>query len=118
MLGETGSEEFSMTIFLRIFAVWASLLLTAISASQAADRTIDLKVGLQSSLVLDQAFETVMIGDSSVVDVHTRDNRSVMLEPLAPGATNVVFLDVRNIVIANIAILVRQSTVNLVGRIP
>ena len=107
-----------MTTLLRIFALWAALLSAPVSTARAAEQTIDLRVGLRSSLVLDRAFETVMIGDSNVVDVHARDNRSVMLEPLAPGATNLIFLDDRNIVVANIAILVRQSAVNLVGKIP
>jgi Flp pilus assembly secretin CpaC len=102
----------------RSLALWAALLLATISASWAADRTIDLRVGFGSSFVLDRAFETVLIGDSDIVEVHTRDNRSVILEPLAPGATNLVFLDDKNIVIANVAILVRQSVVNLVGKIP
>jgi Flp pilus assembly secretin CpaC len=106
-----------MTAFVRSFAVSAALLLLTISTSWAADRTIDLRVGLKSSLVLDRACETVLIGDSDVVDVHTNDQCSVMLEPLAPGATNLVFLDDHNIVIANFAIQVRQSAVNLVGKV-
>jgi Flp pilus assembly secretin CpaC len=108
-----------MTTLLHIFALWAALLSAPVSTNCAdAEQTIDLRVGLGSSLVLDRAFETVMIGDSDVVDVHARDNRSVMLEPLAPGATNLIFLDDQNIVVANIAILVRQSAVNVVGKIP
>jgi Flp pilus assembly secretin CpaC len=102
----------------RSLALWAALLLATISATWAADRTIDLRVGFRSSLVLDRAYETVMIGDSDIVDVHMRDNRSVVLEPLVPGATNLVFLDDQNIVIANFDIRVRQSAANLVGRIP
>jgi Flp pilus assembly secretin CpaC len=108
----------SMIAFFRTIALWAALLLAAISVAFAADRTVDLRVGFKSSVVLDRAFETVMIGDSDVVDVHTNDHCSVILEPLAPGATNLVFLDDKNIVIANIAILVRQSAVNLVGKVP
>jgi Flp pilus assembly secretin CpaC len=107
-----------MTAFFRTLALWAALLLATISATWAAEQTIDLRIGFKSSLLLDKTFETVMIGDSNVVDVHSHDNRSVILEPLAPGATNLVFLDDQNIVIANIAITVRQSTVNLVGKIP
>ena len=68
--------------------------------------------------MLDKTFETVVIGDSTVVDVHSPDNRLVVLEPLAPGATNLIFLDDQNIVIANVPLLVRQSAVNLVGKIP
>lgn len=107
-----------MIAIFRSLVLGTALLLATISATRAEDRTIGLTVGFRSSLVLDRAFETVLIGDSDVVDVHTPDNRLVVLEPLAPGATNLVFLDDRNIVIANIAILVRQSAVNLVGKIP
>jgi Flp pilus assembly secretin CpaC len=107
-----------MSAIIRISALWTVLFLATISATAAADQTIDLRVGLRASFVLDRAFETVMVGDSDVVDVHTGDHFSVILEPLAPGATNLVFLDGENIVIANIAIVVRQSTVNLVGRVP
>ena len=107
-----------MTAIARSLALWTALLFVTISASAAADQTIDLRVGFKSSVVLDRAFETVMIGDSDIVDVHTNDHCSVILEPLAPGATNLVFLDDNNIVIANIAILVRQSAVNLVGKVP
>jgi Flp pilus assembly secretin CpaC len=107
-----------MTTLLRIFPLWAALLSAPLSTACAAEQTVDLRVGLGSSLVLDRVFETVMIGDADIVDVHARDNRSVVLEPLAPGATNLIFLDDENIVVANIAILVRQSAVNLVGKIP
>ena len=107
-----------MTAILRSLALWAALVPATISTTWAADRSIDLRVGFRSSLVLDRAYETVLIGDSDVVDVHMRDDRSVVLEPLAPGATNLVFLDNQNIVIANFDILVRQSTVNLVGKFP
>jgi Flp pilus assembly secretin CpaC len=114
----TAPEEFSMTAIFRTFAFSAALLLGTISATWAEEQTIDLRVGFKSSFVLDKSFETVLIGDSDVVDVHTPDNRLVILEPLAPGATNLVFLDDKNIVVANIAVLVRQSAVNLVGKIP
>ncbi|MGB6399322.1 MAG: pilus assembly protein N-terminal domain-containing protein [Bradyrhizobium sp.] len=107
-----------MTAIFRTFAFSAALLLGTISATWAEEQTIDLRVGFKSSFVLDKSFETVLIGDSDVVDVHTPDNRLVILEPLAPGATNLVFLDDKNIVVANIAVLVRQSAVNLVGKIP
>jgi Flp pilus assembly secretin CpaC len=107
-----------MTALIRAFALWAALLPAAISATWASEQTIDLSVGFKSSLVLDRAFETVLLGDANVVDVHSPDNRLIILEPLAPGATNLIFLDDQNIVIANIALVVRQSAVNLVGKIP
>jgi Flp pilus assembly secretin CpaC len=105
-----------MIAILRTIVLLSALFPATISAGRAAEQSIDLRVGFQSSLVLDRAYETVLIGDADVVDVHMRDNRSVVLEPLAPGATNLVFLDEQNIVIANFEILVRQSRVNLVGK--
>jgi len=107
-----------MTAIVRAFTLGAALLLTSIAAARAADQTVALRLGSGSALVLDRAFETVLIGDSNVVDVHTRDDRSVILEPLAPGTTNLIFLDDRNVVIANIELLVRQPAINLVGKIP
>ena len=47
-----------------------------------------------------------MIGDPDIVDVHARSDRSVILDPLNPGATNLVFVDERNIAITNVRILV------------
>ena len=107
-----------MIAILRSLVLLTALFLATIQASRAADPSIDLRVGFRSSLVLDRAYETVLIGDSDVVDVQMPDNRSVILEPLAPGATNLVFLDDQNIVIANFEIVVRQSSVNLVGKFP
>jgi Flp pilus assembly secretin CpaC len=105
----TSIGECSMTIIVRALALATALQVATISATWATDRTIDLRVGFVSSLVLDRAFETVMIGDAKIVDVHTPDHRLVILDPLAPGATNLIFLDDQNIVIANIGISVRQS---------
>jgi Flp pilus assembly secretin CpaC len=105
-----------MNAILRAFALGVVLLLTTIPATRAAEQTIALKLGFGSALVLDRAFETILIGDSNVVDVRTRDDRSVFLEPLAPGATNLIFLDEQNIVIANIAVLVRGPAIDLVAR--
>jgi len=107
-----------MTALLRAFVFGTSLVMATIATARAEDQTINLRVGIGSSFVLDRAFDTVLIGDSNVVDVHTRNNRSVILEPLAPGATNLIFLDDQSVVIANVPLLVRQSTVNLVGKIP
>jgi Flp pilus assembly secretin CpaC len=107
-----------MAAIFRALTLGTALLLTTIAATRAADRTIALKLGSGSAFVLDRAFDSVLIGDSNVVDVHTRDDRSVVLEPLAPGTTNLVFVDDQHIVIANIEVLVHQPAINLVGRMP
>jgi Flp pilus assembly secretin CpaC len=106
-----------MAAILRAFTLGMALLLTTIAASRAAEQTVDLRLGVRSALVLDRAFETVLIGDSDIVDVHARDDRSVILEPLAPGTTNLIFVDDRQIAIANIEVLVHKPAINLVGKV-
>jgi Flp pilus assembly secretin CpaC len=99
-----------MTPMLRACALAVALLLSPMSATWAADQTITLRLGAGSALALERPFKTVMIGDPNVVDVQTRNDRSVMLEPLSVGATNLVFVDARSIAITNIRILVCNAT--------
>jgi Flp pilus assembly secretin CpaC len=87
-------------------ALGLALLLTTISATRAADQTITLTLGIRSALALERSFRTVLIGDPNVVNVHTHNDRSVILEPLNLGATNLVFVDERSIAITNVTILV------------
>jgi Flp pilus assembly secretin CpaC len=98
-----------MTKILRGLALGAVLLFVTISAGLAGDRTIFLKPGVGSSLVLDSAFDTVLIGDPNIVDVRTRDDRSVFLVPLNPGVTNIIFVNDENIVTANIEVRVQNT---------
>jgi len=93
----------------RVFALALVLLLATNSATWAADRTITLSLGVGSALVLERAFKTVLIGDPNVVNVQARGDRSVILEPLNPGATDLVFIDDANIAITNIRILVQSA---------
>ena len=95
-----------MTPMLRACVVAVALLLTTISATSAADQTITLRLGAGSALALERPFKAVMIGDPRVVDVQTRDDRSVLLEPLSLGATNIIFVDERSIAITNVGVLV------------
>jgi Flp pilus assembly secretin CpaC len=95
-----------MTTTLRAFLVGVTLLLTTNSVTRGADRTITLKLGAGSAFELQRPFKTVLIGDPDIVDVHTRSDRSVILEPLNPGATNLVFVDDRSIAITNVRIMV------------
>ncbi len=92
-------------------AVVLSILLLAVSSAVwAKDPALVLRPGTTSRLVLDKAFTTVMLGDRSVVDVHTGGDRSVIVEALSPGATNLVFVDERGMVTANIRISVCDAT--------
>jgi ABC-type uncharacterized transport system substrate-binding protein len=74
--------------------------------AKKANETIVLRVGVTSILNLDKSFETVVIGDPNVIDVHTYDNRSVILEPLKIGAANIIFLNESSVVTANVRVFV------------
>ena len=90
----------------RLSASMLALLLTANSAAWAADQTISLRLGARSALALERPFKNVLIGDPNVVNIETRSDRSVVLEPLNLGETNLVFIDDASIAITNIRILV------------
>jgi Flp pilus assembly secretin CpaC len=74
--------------------------------SCAADRTMTLRLGTPTALVLERPFKTVLVGGRSIVDVHTLTDRRVTLEPLNLGETSLIFLDDRSIVITNLRIVV------------
>lgn len=86
--------------------VEVALLLITASATWAADRSITLRLGTGSSLALEKPFKTVLIGDQGIVNVRTQNDRSVILEPLSLGATNIIFVDERSIAITNVGVLV------------
>lgn len=85
-------------------------LLTIISAAWAADQTVTLRLGAGSALTLERPFKTVLVGDPNIVNVHTHSDRLVILEPLHPGETNLVFVDEGSITIANIRIVVSGAS--------
>jgi Flp pilus assembly secretin CpaC len=95
-----------MSALLRACAFALSILLTAIAHASAADQTIILTLGTGSMLVLERPFETVLIGDPNVVDVHGQNNNMVVLEPLRLGASELIFIDERSIAITNVRVLV------------
>ena len=95
-----------MNPMLRACVLEVALLLTTVSTAWAADQMITLKLGAGSPLALERPFKTVLIGDPDIVDVHAHSDRSVVLEPLNRGATNLIFVDERSIAITNVRILV------------
>lgn len=95
---------------LRACALGLALLLP-VGASRASNDTITLALGSGSIFRLDRPFATVLIGDPTVVDVRARDDRSVLLQPLARGSSNVVFVDAHSIAIANIRVIVRDAQI-------
>ncbi|WP_338692201.1 pilus assembly protein N-terminal domain-containing protein [Bradyrhizobium sp. 26S5] len=82
------------------------LFLTTVSVALAANQTITLRLGTPTVLALESPYKTVLIGDPNIVDVHAFNDRRVTLKPLNLGATNLIFVDNRNIVIINVRIVV------------
>ncbi len=100
-----------MTSMLRACVLGVSLLAATNSLASAADQTITLRLGAGSALNLARPFKTVLVGDPFVVDVHEQSDRSVILEPLDLGATNLVFVDEQSIAITNVRVLVCASAI-------
>jgi Flp pilus assembly secretin CpaC len=84
--------------------VAAVMLFSTTAGARAQDDLVTLGVGDAFRLFVEKAFATVIVGDSAVVDVRTDDDHSVLVEPLSPGQTNLVFIDGRGRVTANVKI--------------
>jgi Flp pilus assembly secretin CpaC len=95
-----------MTVTLRTWAFAAALLLMTIHASRADDQTIIVERGTPFPLVLETPFDMFLVGNPDVVDVHSRGDRSVIVEGITLGTSNIVFIDKRQIAIANIQVRV------------
>jgi Flp pilus assembly secretin CpaC len=76
---------------------------------EAVRPSITLELGGGSTVMLERPFESVLIGHPDIVEVHTQSDRSVLLEPLNSGTTNLVFIDGLGMVIANLTVLVRDA---------
>jgi Flp pilus assembly secretin CpaC len=88
----------------------AILLLGAVPAASAHDRAVTLALGMPTRLALDRAYDAVIVGDPGIVDVKTGDSQSVLIEPLKPGKTNLVFVDAQGRVIANVRVSVCNAS--------
>jgi Flp pilus assembly secretin CpaC len=95
-----------MTPLLRGILSSVFLLLAATATARAQDAPLSLAPGHVARLVLKRAFETVMIGDPDVVGVRVNGDRSVVIDALNPGVTNLVLVDAAGMVTANIRVLV------------
>jgi Flp pilus assembly secretin CpaC len=94
---------------LRASSLGLILLLATIAAARGSDDTVYLAPGVGSLIRLDRPFETVLIEDPQVVDVHRENDREVVLKALALGASSVVFIDDHNIAITNIRVVVSDA---------
>jgi len=94
---------------LRKLLTGALLLVATMPAGWAQDRTGCLSIGAASRLALHSPFDTVIVGDPLIVEVRIDDDQTAVVEPLKPGVTNLVFVDTRGLVIANIRLIVCAS---------
>jgi Flp pilus assembly secretin CpaC len=76
---------------------------------KTAPSSVTLELGAGSTVELERPYNTVLLENPDVVEVQTQNERSVLLKPLSPGSTNLVFIDEQGIVIINLAILVRNA---------
>ena len=76
---------------------------------KTAPSSVTLELGAGSTVMLERPYKTVLLENPDVVEVQTQNERSVLLKPLSPGSTNLVFVDEQGIVISNLAILVRNA---------
>jgi Flp pilus assembly secretin CpaC len=99
--------------FLLIAAVVAAQLATsplwAQTEIKGARASVELDPGAGTSVRVERPFSIVLVGDPSVIDFEAQDERSVLLKPLAAGATNLVFVDKEGTVITNLTIVVRDA---------
>lgn len=100
-----------MTKTLRAFAVGVVALLAVPAASIAGEDAMEIAVGAGTLLTLDAPFKTVLIGDPEIVDVSRQTDRTAFLKGIGRGASNIVFLDAQDMVIANIRVIVSEARI-------
>ena len=94
---------------LRPCVLGVALLLAMLPIARASDEAIALGVGGGSELTIARPFDTILVGNPDVVEVHPQNDRTVLLKALSIGASNIVFLDDRSIVIDNIRVVVSDA---------
>lgn len=102
-----------MTAWLRVCVLALIMALAGAPATRSStdgvSETLTLMLGAGSTLQLKRPFDTILIENPDVVDVQALSDQLVLLEPLNLGTSDVVFVDERNIAIANIRVVVRDA---------
>jgi len=102
-----------MTAWLRVCVLALIMALAGAPATRSStdgvSETLMLMLGTGSTLQLKRPFDTILIDNPDVVDVQALSDQLVLLEPLNLGTSNVVFVDERNIAIANIRVVVSDA---------
>jgi Flp pilus assembly secretin CpaC len=102
-------------VMMKRFSMSAALVALLLATSPApagietARPSLTLEVGAGSTFMLERPFRTVLVGDPDIVEVQTPSDRSVRIEPLNAGSTNLVFVDGQGKVITNLTVLVRSA---------
>ena len=94
---------------LRACVLGLALLLAMLPIARATDGAISFGVGGGSELTLPRPFDTILVGNPDVVEVWPQNDRTVLLKALSIGASNIVFLDDKSIVIDNIKVVVSDA---------
>jgi Flp pilus assembly secretin CpaC len=91
-------------------ALVAAQLIPARAQTEIKDggTSINLELGVQTTLRIDRPFGLVLIGDPRVIDFQAQGKRSLLLKPLGLGTTNLVIVDEDGMVIANLRIVVHK----------
>jgi Flp pilus assembly secretin CpaC len=100
---------FAMIVVVGIFVLALGYAFGARAAGLTDQWIVRLTRGAGSQLMLESPFETVLIDNPDIVEVHQQSDRSVLLEGLALGASNVVFIDAKSVAIANIKVMVCKT---------
>lgn len=101
-------KRFSSTL---VIAVLLLAITPALAGrdTEAVRPSVTLEVGTGSTFMLERPFRSVLIGDPDIVDVQTPNDRSVRLEPLNSGTTNLIFVDEQGRVITNLTVVVHSA---------
>ena len=75
------------------------------------DDNVVLTLGIAKTLTIEKSFKTIAVGDDKVVKVvpFGTSDRTVLVSPLAVGATNIIFFDHENLPTLNVGIVIGDS---------
>jgi len=71
--------------------------------------SVDLELGASTTLKIERPFGLVLIGDPHVIDFQSLGERSLLLKSVGVGSTNLVIVDTKGVVIANLTIVVQNA---------
>jgi len=76
---------------------------------RAGRASVNLELGVRTTLEIDRPFGFVLIGDPRVIDFQAQGARSLLLKPQGLGTTNLVIVGEDGVVISNLRIVVHNA---------